>query len=114
MMATSWSARSQPTTRPDLSALGPLTRSVQSPPLSSIHAPFASFFTISETAGGLGLAGFCGGLKELPELGGGFTPPQGPDGSLTTLGGKPARVVTEGSMPPPSTVVSLPDSKMPT
>src|SRR6185503_1052902 len=108
MTARSRSGRSQPTGRPDSGARGPLTKSVQSVPLSSRQAPSAPFFTIKLTGGGGGLAGFSGGSKPPPALGGGFTPPYGPPGLLTTLGGKlPPR-------PPPRAVEPFPDAKIAT
>src|SRR5262245_15520528 len=110
MIATSLSTRSQPTGRPESAASGPLTRSVQSPSLSSIHLPAAFFFTMRLTGGGAGLPGFCGGLKFAPSFGGGLTPPYGPEGSLTTFGGNPML----NTAPPPSTVESLPESKIAT
>ena len=75
MLATSRSARRQPTGRPERAASGPLTRSVQFPPLSSIQRPWASCLTISPTAGGAGLPGRMAGEKDVPSLGGGFCPP---------------------------------------
>src|SRR5438552_19128492 len=77
MIATSWSHTSPPTGRPDCAACGPLTISVQSWLLSSIHWPEASFFTIIPTRGGSGRIGLMCGLKCVPSLGGGlgwFTP----------------------------------------
>src|SRR4029453_17011644 len=106
MTARSRSGRSQPTGRPDSRARGPLTKSVQSIPLSSRQAPSAPFLTIKPTGGGDGFAGFRGGLKGVPLLGGGFTPPYGPSGLLTTLGGKPPR--------PPSIVEAFPEAKIAT
>ena len=110
MTATSWSGRSQPTGRPDIAASTPLTRLVQSAPVSSSHNPAASFFTISPTGGGLGLPAARGGSKLPPSFGGGLTPPWGPAGSLTTFGGNPPAIVP----PPPRIVEPLPDSKMAT
>ena len=104
--ATSRSGKSQETARPDRFALAPLTRAVQSPPLSSIQRPWASFFTIRPTGGGGGTPPPMGGSKPAPSLGGGFCPPQGPLGWLTTLGGKPLPIVE----PPPRIVEPLPDS----
>ena len=56
----SWSCRSQP------------TAGDQSPPLSSNHAPPASFLTMMLTAGGVGSPPPIGGSKKAPLLGGGL------------------------------------------
>jgi hypothetical protein len=73
--AMSLSVTSQPTGRPDAAAFGPLTRSVQSPLLSSFQRPEGVFFTIRPTAGGGGFAPLIGGSKATPLFGGGFCPP---------------------------------------
>src|SRR5215471_7922946 len=114
MTARSLSGRFQPTGRPDCAACGPLTTAVQLWALSSIHCPAASFLTIRPTAGGTGLAPFCAGTNEDPELGGGFG--TGFGGLLyglaalpTTFGGKTSVPPVE---PPPRIVEPLPDSNI--
>ena len=80
------------------SAFAPLTKSVQSPLLSSIQRPTAFCLTMRPTRGGAGFAGLSGGLKLAPSFGGGFWPPYGPAGLLTTFGGKPRFICA----PPPA------------
>src|SRR5262245_16482266 len=109
MTATSRSGRFQPTGRPDSLARGPLTKSVQSDPLSSRHTPSSPCLTISATAGGGGLRGLRGGLKPSDEFGGGFTPPYGPSGFPTTF-----FLVPRSEPGPLRTVEALPDSKIAT
>src|SRR5436190_16392236 len=111
MTARSWSARSQPGTRPVNVALVPLMNSVQSPRLSSIHRPALFRLTIRLTRGAVALVicGFRAGLKFVPAFGGGFFPLEGAFGKFMGLGrAKPAE------MPVPMMVEALPDSKIAT
>src|SRR5438067_8978855 len=110
MAARSWSGMSQPGNLPVNAAFVPRMNSVPSPWLSSIHRPEALRLTIKLTRGGaFDSAGFMTGLKFVPLLGGGFSPPEGALGKLSGLGrGKP------GDTPVPIIVEALPDSKMAT
>ena len=86
MWATSRSGMSQPAVRA-VPAMPPVTMLVQLPPLASIHWPDAFLRTTRLWLPGIaGLLGFIGGLKPVPALGTGTTPPYGPAGLATSLG----------------------------
>ena len=92
-----------PTASPSLRAI---TKSAQSVPSST--QPVGEPRTINPT-GEASVDLLAEGMNPLPALGGGFCPPYGVAGSDTTFGG----VLPLKSPPPASTVVQLPNTRMP-
>src|SRR5258708_4470455 len=109
MIATSRSGKSQPAMRPDNAAFVPVTHSVQSPLLSSIHRPALFLRTMWLTRGGGGFVFevAMAGKKLVPELGGGSWPRYGP--FVASTGPGEGGVFNSVSFRP-RTVVPLPDS----